>query len=306
MGSTTDNQSSRLLTGARQTMMSWSKVVESYENIPEIFKSAFEMELGAEGTFPYTVFAPAIAAFGTKTTEKLLCEANDTIYVWENAGGKVSLSAYPLETITDLEVGSILLFSWITIGGLTKAGTAAASTIEYNTTSRRYYAHFINLLRPPPIKTDARQQSAEWAKFDHVGAENYKFMNYAHKSLAEGEKVSHTLWQPKITKPIVKLGWHTFQRTLALTHLLILTDKELILIQDDARSAEKRGERDGGKWRYIALEHIQSVSLQEQAEDLLTLSLTLTPGGRQVDSIFAASQKPEIAQLQEKLKKLIG
>ena len=76
--------------------------------------------------------------------------------------------------------------------------------------------------------------------------------------------------------------------------------------EDDARSAEKRGERDGGKGRYIALEHIQSVSLQEQAEDLLTLSLTLTPGGRQVDSIFAASQKPEIAQLQEKLKKLIG
>lgn len=305
MASNSDSQLSTL-TGARQTMMSWSKVVESYEAVPEAYRSSYQMTVGDGAPFPYTVFAPAIASFRHKTTEKLLCEVSDAIYVWERIGNQVGMAAYPLETISDLEIGSILLYSWITISGVTKAGIASSSTVEFNTSTSRYYARFVNKVRPAPDNVDARAQSVERAKFDYLAMVNFKFMNYAFESLVEGEKVLQTLWQPKINKPIIRLGWSTFYRTLALAHLTILTDKELIVIQEDERSRENRGVRYGGKWHYIALRHIRAVSVQEQADDLLTLSLTFSPGERRSEIIFAASRKQELVQLQAELERLIG
>jgi len=63
MASNLDSQLSTL-TGARQTMLSWSKVIESYEAVPEVFRGLYKMILGDEPQFPYTVFAPAIAGLG--------------------------------------------------------------------------------------------------------------------------------------------------------------------------------------------------------------------------------------------------
>ena len=310
MASDLESQLSKL-TGSQQTMLAWSKVIESYDAVPAAFKSSSKMILEDETHFPYTVFAPAIAGFGHKTThkttEKLLCEIRDTIYVWERVGNQVSLKEYPLGTISDLEVGSILLFSWITISGVTKAGIASSSTIEFNTATDRYFTHFVNKLRPASDDADVSEQNREWAKFDYLGMENFKFMNFAIKSLVDGEKVIQTLWQPNINKPIFTLGWHTFYRTLALAHLTILTDKELIVIQEDERSRENHQRvRYGGEWQYIALSHIQTVSLRECADDLLALSLTLSPGERQLEIVFTVSRKQDVFRLQDALEKLIG
>jgi len=305
MASGSDSQLSTL-TGARQTMLSWSKVVESYEAVPEAYRSSCKMTLRDGTPFPYTVFAPAIAGLRHRTTEKLLCEVNDAIYVWERIGNQVVMAAYPLETISDLEMGIILLYSWITISGVTQAGIASSSTVEFNTATSRHYARFVNKVRPAPDNVDASEQSVERAKFDYLALETFKFRSYALESLVAGEKVLHTLWQPKINKPIIRLGWSTFYRTSALAHLTILTDKELIVIQDDERSRENRGVRYGGKWQYIALSHISAVSLREHVDDLLILSLTLSPGERRLEIIFAASRKQELIQLQDELEKLIG
>jgi len=91
-----------------------------------------------------------------------------------------------------------------------------------------------------------------------------------------------------------------------LAHASILTDRELIIIQDDERSREIRGVRYGGKWRFTALSHIGGVSLLDDAGDLVRLSLTLSPGGRQMEIVISASRKEQIAQLQDELEKLIG
>ena len=74
------------------------------------------------------------------------------------------------------------------------------------------------------------------------------------------------------------------------------------MIQDDERTRENRGARYGGKWRYIALKHIDAVAWSAQADDLVTLSLTLVPGGRQLEIMFTASRTEQIARLQANLK----
>jgi hypothetical protein len=295
--SDTNNQMSTW-TGARQTMSSWSRVIESPEALPDVYRSSFNAVLGNESTMPYTVFAPAIAGLRHRTTEKLLCEAHDTIYVWERVSNRVILAAYPTETISDLEMGEILLFSWITIGGVTQAGEVSATTIEFNTATSRHYAHFVSLIRPTPDPLAGIALDAEQAKFNYLTAESFKFGSFACSSLLEGEQVHQIVWQPKIRKPLTRLGKFTLYQTLALPHVAVLTDKEFIVIQDDERTRESRGVRYGGKWRYIALKHIDAVALSAQGDERVTLSLALAPGGRRFDIMFAASRMEQIARLQ--------
>lgn len=209
----------------------------------------------------------------------------------------------PFDRISDLEFGSILLFSWLTFRGVDRAGVPFSITIEMNTTSVRYFARFVNRIRPAPHPMETAKQQAERAKFDYLASENFKFMNFGIQSLVEGEEVIQTVWQPEIQVPVMKLGWHTFYRTRALAHLLVLTDQELIVVQDDERSRGNQGIRYGGKWRYIRLDHLEAAEVQEEQNELIRLALTVSPGKHPVETVFAASHRKEILQLQETLQK---
>lgn len=289
-------------TGARQTMSSWSRVIESFDEVPEAFKPAFKATMGTD--VPYTVFAPIITGIRHKTAEKLLCEGGDTLYVWERTRQGIEEHALPFDRISDLEFGSILLFSWLTFRGVDRAGVPFSITVEMNTTSVRHFARFVNRIRPAPHTMETAKQQAARAKFDYLADENFKFMNYGIQSLVEGEEVVQTVWQPEIQVPVMKLGWHTFYRTRALAHLLVLTDQELIVVQDDERSQENRGSRYGGKWHYISLAHLETVEVQEDRDALIHLTLTLSPGQRKVETMFAASHREEILQLQDALQNI--
>ena len=135
-------------------------------------------------------------------------------------------------------------------------GEVSATTIEFNTATSRHFARFVSLIRPAPDPLAGIALDAEQAKFNYLTAESFKFGSFACSSLIEGEQVHQIVWQPKIRKPLTRLGKFTFYQTLALPHVAVLTDKEFIVIQDDERTRENRGVRYGGKWRYIALKHI--------------------------------------------------
>lgn len=303
---TESNSELYAMTGARQTMLSWAKVIESFESVPEAFKAAYKTTIGDVDPFPYTVFTPSFSGLKRRTSEKLLCETHDTIYVWERDGSGATLAAYPLKSVSDIESGIILLYSWIAISGVTKAGTVASSVVEFNTATARHFAPFLDKLRFK-TKTSDRNQNLERDKFNFLAAENFKFMNYAIESLTGAEKVLQSVWQPKIQKPGITLGkWVITQVTLSLAHLVILTDRELIIVQDDERSRENRGIRYGGRWQYIPLKNIMTVSILDRPDDLLELSLTLSPGERRLGFIFAAPKKSELVQLQTSLEALQG
>jgi hypothetical protein len=294
-----------MLTGARQTMSSWARVIESYDSIPEIYQGSCEMLFRDSQAFPYLVLAPALDGIRRKTTEKLIGEVNDSLVVLERIGQRIVTTAYPLKTVRDVETGSILLYSWITLSGMTSEGVPASSTIEFNTATSRHLAPFLNKIRPAFGDADQTALRAEQAKFDYLALASFKFMNFARESLVCGEHVIHSVWQPEIRRPVATLfGW-SFYRTLSTAHLMILTDKEVILIWDDERSTANRGVRYGGVWRYIPLRHIVSVSLAEPAGDLLTLSIHLSPDTH-LDTVFAISNQRQVEHLQNEIKQLIG
>jgi hypothetical protein len=296
------NKQEPLLTGAKQTMLSWSKVIESYDEIPDVYRPSLEPILTASQDFPYMVLAPPLDKLLRRTNQKLVCDSPDAIHILERSGGQVLKKSFPYPAIKTLEVGIILLKSWITICGENSEGASDCATIEFNTSSERHYAAFLKKIRPTASENDADELKAEQGKFDYLSSLNFKFMNYARNSLVAGESVLQSVLQPEIRTPAWKLlGW-TFHRTQALAHLSILTERELIIISDDERSKKIKGVRYGGVWQYIRLESINSVTLEEIENDLLNLVVTLS-SGEKITKTFTADQKPDVEQLCAKLQK---
>lgn len=86
----------------------------------------------------------------------------------------------------------------------------------------------------------------------------------------------------------------TYYRILSRAVASILTDRELIIIQDAGRVYKKNNY--GGIWNYIPLNKIGTLSLGEKSSDLLVLSIHL-PDSVRLEYIFQASAKGELDQL---------
>ncbi|MGB8980696.1 MAG: hypothetical protein WCC12_02365, partial [Anaerolineales bacterium] len=283
-----DSQSENtVITAARQTMAAWSKVIESREDIPSVYRNLFDRHFDTRQHFPYVILTPPLDKFLRKTTEKLVCDTDDAIYVFERDGNQIDASRYAYRDVYGVEVGVVLLDAWLTISGKTSAGEAGLSTIEFNTTSLRYFEPILKKMRPAPRPVDKAVLAAERDKFDSLATANFKFMNYGRESLIPGETVLQILLQPEIRQSLLTVFGKTFYKTLSPAHLTVVTDRELILIRDVERG-RKATDRYGGVWQYMPLHRLDSVNLSDAANDRLTLSIHCQPG-RTIEKLFESS-----------------
>jgi len=285
---------------AEQTEASWAELIESYNAVPDAFKDFFLIAEGQQ--FPYTVLTPSYEGFIHPTTEKLICDFQCEIYVLERNGNTFDAHCYPLEGISCIEVRMILLDSSIKIVGVTKEGVLKSSIFRFNSVSDYLFEPILQKIRYATGDTNSAAQNLELEKFDPWREINYKFMNYARRSLLAGEKVIHTVLQPEIREPVLKGLVKKFYRVVAPTLAGILTDQELIMIQEEkTRSGE---ERYGGIWVYIPLKKILTLSLSEVDNNLLTLSIKLTEGTCH-EFLFRDSLKQELHRLRYRFQEMM-
>jgi len=292
-----------ILTGARQTMAAWSRVIESYDQIPAIYRGNFDEYFSSQVPFPYILWTPSLEKFPRKTTEKLICDTEDALYIFEKNGNNVDDKCYPYVDVYGSELGIVLLDSWVTVHGKTRHGESAASKIEVNTTSLRYFASIQKKLRPSIDSADKAQLTLERDKFNSLSTINFKFMNYGMESLIAGETVLQILLQHEIREPLFTLFGKTFYKNLSPAHLTILTDHELILLQDVERNRDSKISQYGGVWQYIPLGCINDVNLSEVGKEHLTLSIHCQPG-RTIEKLFDVSKRSELMELCFYLQKL--
>ena len=113
-------------------MSTWSRQIESIEDVPADFQELFNTLPDTGKNFPYTVFAPRMNQLLHRNPENIISDTNEAWHILKNSGGKIELKSYPVEHISDIELGQILLYSWITVNGQTSDGTAASSSIKKN------------------------------------------------------------------------------------------------------------------------------------------------------------------------------
>jgi hypothetical protein len=142
---------------------------------------------------------------------------------------------------------------------------------------------------------------AETEKFDRWRETNFKFMNYAKRSLLGDERVLHAIMQPEIRTHEFTILGREFYRLVSPTHVSILTDREMIIIiEGETRSA---GERYGGTWHYIPLSRIADLSLTRRDGGNPVMSV-LPMGAAPVLSLFHSAAEPELRLLIDRFREL--
>jgi len=290
------------ITADEQTRLSWARVVSSYDNVPEIYKSFFDaLPPDKLNPFPYTVITPRFKGFIRPGSENLICNPGDVIYVLEKVGNKLTSIGYPLKDICYIEVGAILLYSWITIAGTDIHGVLTSSTLKFNLVTDYLITPIVESIRRVTAIATNANPCTETAHFDSLIRSNFKFMNYARRSLCPGEKVIQTILQPEIRLEVLKLFSVPLSRLVSTAHLTILTNSELIVIRDDEKQVWLKGARYGGIWRYIPLDKVTAVSITSKESELLVFSILLTKN-QHVDSLFQASKQTELELLLEQVR----
>jgi hypothetical protein len=284
------------LSSAEQTKLSWARMIHSYDEVPEIYRSFFEELPGGWDVFPYAVLTPSYEGFLTKGSEKLVFCLDGKVWILERVKDALVPTSFSFEDVSYVEVGEVLLQSWVTIRGLAGDGVLTSSTLKCSSVTLHLLTPIVESVRLSGNRTGEADLVAELSKFDYLKTLNLKLMNYARRSLLPGQKVVSTVLQPEIRVEVLKLFGRAFYRVLSPAHISILTDRELILIKDGMDRRVGGGVRYGGVWSYIPLDKIAATSLEGKAGDTLTLSIRL-PGDDCIEALLSASNKPAAESL---------
>jgi hypothetical protein len=286
-----------LLSAAEATQLSWANSIKSLAEVPAAYKDFFESLLAEGEEFPYTVLTPSYKGFLHRAAEKLVCVLSGELHILERRGSTFEAQSFPLNGISCVEVRTMLLDSSINITGVTKQGIPAVSTLRFNSVTDYLFTPIVERIRSINIDSRGAVQRSELERFDDWMSLNYKFMNYAKRSLLGAEKVVHATLQPEIRAEAFTVLGRTFHRTVSPTQAIILTDSELITIREEA--TRRREDRYGGVWDYIPLNKIAGLSILRQDNGLLMLSVQL-PESVHLDYLFQASAQGDVDQIQDR------
>jgi hypothetical protein len=288
------------LTSGEHMQQSWARTVKSYDDVPDVYKSAFEALVNGAGGFPYTVLTPSYKGLIKKGKEKLVSCIGDNVCILELTGNDLTTTCYLLDGVSCIEVGKLLLQFWVEIRGMTAAGGFSSTRLEASTVTQVFFLPIVEAIRVSQSGAGEADWDVERDKFDYLVSLNYKFMNYARQSIMQGERVVHHVLQPEIRSEMLSLFGRSLHRTLSVSHITILTDREMILIRDGADKWWDSGIKYGGVWSYIPLSRITSVSLTNKTDDTFALSVNL-PEGDSKNLLFATSNRDEVASLLDRL-----
>jgi hypothetical protein len=249
------------------------------------------------------VLTPSYEGFLVKVNPQLICSFDNHIYVLEYRSNRLEVTCYPVQQVSYIEAGTILLKSWIKISGVTPNGLAS-STFQFSAVTQHFFYPIIESIRlASPSSNPPTDLQTERDKFDYLLNLHFKFMNYARRSILPGEQVIASLLQPEIQARVLTLLSKTFYHPISPAHLSILTDRELISIKEDVETWTDHNTRYGGIWTYIPLNKIMAVSLGERDNTTLTLSIHL-PENDEVSCIFAMANRSGLVQFVDQLERM--
>lgn len=257
-----------------QPSWTWVRPIESADEAPEAFRK-YLAEYDCSGEpFPYAVFLPPERAFSDKVNAKVVCATDKEIHIYEKDRKKVRKTVLPIECIQYIECGSVLLSSWITLRGLAQ-GNPVSVTVKINTTVVSLLRPIIDKIRRVSTIEESKAGLAavneERAKFDYLISQNFKFMNLGQCSIAPGEKVEKILYQPEVKEKKLQLLGKAFFKTLVKNYMVVLTNKEMILIKEP----EERFLRYGSINRYIPLQNVKDIAISDN-NALVNIAINLT------------------------------
>ena len=292
-----------LLTAGAQSKLSWATRVESYEEAPPVYRNFLDTVLANEAGFPYTILTPTFKGYMREEKEKLVCVTRNEVFIVEKAREGLTVTRFAGDDIHTVEMGAILLYAWLTIRGKTSDGALISSTLKFNAVTGSLFNPILTMVRRADPAASETDLSAEMAKFRYLRDINFKFMNYARRTVAPGETVIKTVLQPEIKTDLLRILGRSLSTTLTTAHLSILTDKVLIVIRDDEEDQWNQNIRYGGIWTYVPLDMIQSATPTPRSADTFVLGLHL-PENDRIDFLFSTENAKDVQTLIDEMARI--
>lgn len=282
------------LSPTEQTKKSWTSLIQSYEDVPEEFKTFFKPYLDKNAPFPYTLLTPSFEGFLNLQSIKIISILDQHLVVLEANDNTYTEKSFTYEGILYIEFSTILLDAYFKISGILNQEMVASSTIKFNSINDYLFIPIIERIRQISDQEFDEPHPEEIEKFNKWSQVSYKFMNFAKRSLQGSELIKKDIFQPEIKSRIISILGKTFYRTISPALMCILTNKELIVIQEGNKRYKE--EKYGGTWFYIPLIQLKTLSLTEKNENILNLSIHLLQNTC-LDFVFHSSLKNDLKQL---------
>ena len=286
------------LTGFDQSQRSWAKAIRSISEVPQAYASFFESLLTLDSPFPVTVLTPSYEGFLHSEAERMVCAMPEELAILTPRSTGLDVVRYPYAGAEYVELHIVLLDGHLKFAGTESGGAHTTTVIRFNAVTDYLFTPIVNQIRrggqPPGPMGDGHDADSfmGWVK------SNYKFMNYARRSLLGDEAIRHAFLQSEIRVRVASALGRTYSRPVAPTLATILTDQELILIREVL--VRRNQDRYGGIWDYVRLKAIESVEIAETGRGHLRLSIGLH-GGAPLEFLYEPSARQDLEGLVQEL-----
>lgn len=282
------------------TIDTWPRWVKNFDELPQSFMESFRNTTLGVDAFPCTVFAPPDTWNRRRTTPKVISVTDNHLLISEKNKKTINNRAIPFNEIICIETGTVLLKSWIKIGCIHENQVFWESII-YNTVAKRIFENITQKIKEKLLGVmPGPCQQEEKVKFNWLIKPNYKFMNFGKQSIQNGESVIRMLLQQEISEKFYRY----FTKTLTSAHLTILTDKELVIINEGESKNPRQQSRYGGTWHYLPLAQLTKLSISEDLESNLIKFTAHLSGETEVTNLFGSEKRDELMQLLTEFEKI--
>ncbi len=288
-------------TSSTQTRRTWAKRVESFEEIPNEFQSAFR-EYADQ--FPYTIYLPEDRfSISFKRNKTIICLLDDHFVLMELVHNQLQIVSSKYEDVLYVERGRILLYSWLAI-----ATPSGMLSLRFNTTHDDLFAPIVGKIRngmssaapAALVSSGTTGQEPDLAGFDYLRKVNIKYFNYGKRSIRPEDSVISILYQPERCIHNISLFNKILFRRFSTDHLSILTDKELILIKEEDKTRNSKDKAYGAVFTYIPRRQIASISFVPSPENSLYVMDIALSDSLHLSTEISATNK-ELVQFQASL-----
>lgn len=272
-------------------------VITKVGELPVPLQEPFAGLLKAGASFPDALYIPSSNWGDEISPEKILADFEDHLFIIERDEEGIRQMIFAHKDINYIQNGRILLESWILVSGMVD-GERKSHMILYNSVDEKKVLPIINAIRKR-VNQMTDQEFNNREEFMDLYPDNLKFFNYSNRSVIKGEKVLFTLYQDSIKNRFYRV----IDNRIAPSHILILSDKEIIIITETL-SKHKEADSYSGVVTYISLHQVKDVLLPERAKNQFSLDIIMT-GDDRITSVYTDDKEDELRQFVGKVKKLM-
>lgn len=277
-----------------------SRIIDSCEGVPDFFLDGFKYSCLSCYDFPYSVHVIKCQDKDEEMYSQLISVTGEGLYIFQRINSRVTMIQYNYEDLVLIKKKNGVTNSSIEIKGMIR-GRLFNNIIEYDNKDKDIFDFIITSIRMKgKMSFDFKEEheekygedNYELLKLGYFKDSNLKLYNYSVESLLSGQKIKKIVLQKKLVMKKLKL----IKQVLTTSHIILLTNEELIIIEEGKAKRNSPEANIGGYWYFIPIAQITSMDIKAMDNYLLIFTIKLK-GNEGIELTYETSNRAQLEQL---------